>query len=142
MIYNNIASILALASGMGSSIDTSVPLTERMAIGIEMLVVGLGTVFAILLILWGVLALFKVVFYDLKNPNAKPAEKKAEEPKAEPVPAPAAAPAPAAQSDDGELVATITAAVAAYLDAEAQANGMAVCDTRFRVVSFRRAGKR
>ena len=146
MIYNNIAGILALASGMGSSIDTSVPLSERMGIGIEMLVVGLGTVFAILLILWGVLALFKVVFYDLKNPNAKPAEKNAapaaKAPNPEPAPAPVAAPAPAAQSDDGELVAAITAAVAAYLDAEAQANGMAVCDTRFRVVSFRRAGKR
>ena len=141
MIYNNIASILALASGMGSSIDTSIPFSERMGVGLELLVVGMGTVFAILLILMGVLALFKVVFYDLKNPNAKPAPKAKEEPKPAPAPAPAPVPAPAA-SDDGELIAAITAAVAAYLDAEAQANGMTACDTRFRVVSFRRAGRR
>ena len=141
MIYNNIASILALASGMGSSIDTSIPFSERMGVGLELLVVGMGTVFAILHILMGVLALFKVVFYDLKNPNAKPAPKAKEEPKPAPAPAPAPVPAPAA-SDDGELIAAITAAVAAYLDAEAQANGMTACDTRFRVVSFRRAGRR
>ena len=138
MIYNNLASILALASGMGSSIDTSVPMSERMAVGLELLVVGMGTVFAVLIILWGLLSLFKVVFYDLKNPNAKPAPKAKEEPKPEPAPAPA----PVAQSDDGELIAAITAAVTAYLDAEAQANGMTACDTRFRVVSFRRAGRR
>ena len=138
MIYNKIASVLSLASGMGSSIDTSVPLSERMGVGLELLVVGMGTVFAVLIILWGLLALFKVVFYDLKN-KAKTAPKAKEEPKAEPAPAPV--PAPAA-SDDGELIAAITAAVSAYLDAEAQANGMTACDTRFRVVSFRRAGKR
>jgi len=143
MIYNNIASVLALASGMGSSIDTSVPLSERLAIGLELLIVGMGTVFAILLILWGVLALFKVVFYDMKNKSEdKPAEVKEAAPTATaaaPVPEPVQ---PAAQTDDGELIAAITAAVAAYLDAEAQADGLPQCDTKFRVVSFRRAGRR
>ena len=141
MIYNNIASVLALASGMGSSIDTSVPITERLGIGLELLIVGLGTVFSVLLILWGVLALFKVFFYDMKNKDANPAEKKPEPTPAAPTAAPEPV-QPAAQADDGELIAAITAAVAAYLDAEAQAQGLPQCDTKFRVVSFRRAGRR
>nr|MBQ4318348.1 OadG family protein [Clostridia bacterium] len=141
MIYNNIASVLALASGMGSSIDTSVPISERLGIGLELLIVGMGTVFSVLLILWGVLALFKVFFYDMKNKDAKPAEKKPEPKPAAPTAAPEPV-QPAAQADDGELIAAITAAVAAYLDAEAQAQGLPQCDTKFRVVSFRRAGRR
>ena len=51
-----------------------------------------------------------------------------------PAPAPVApAPAPAPQTDDAALVAAITAAVAAYLDQS---------PTSFRVVSFKRTGKK
>lgn len=94
---------------------------------------GLGMIFAVLALLWLVLAVFKVLF--VKNGAKKPAETKVEKaPAADPVPAQVAAP-----SDDEALIAVITAAIAAYRASEegmdsAQAGG-------FRVVSFKRAGR-
>ncbi len=85
-------------------------------------VLGIGTVFAVLIVLWAILALMKVVF-------AKSSEKAAEAPKAAPkAQAPAAAPAvngerkmstpkkvaKAAPSNEDELVAILNGAVAAY----------------------------
>ena len=96
---------------------------------------GMGMIFAVLALLWLVLAVFKVLF--VKNGAKKPAETKVEKaPAADPVPA--AAPV-ANASNDEELIAVITAAVAAYRASEegmdsAQAGG-------FRVVSFKRAGR-
>lgn len=109
-------------------IDSGAFSPERLAMTGEMILVGLGMVFAVLAVLWGVLSIFKLVF-------AKPEKKKAE-----PAPVvenpPAYEPEPVAETeDDGELVAVITAAVAAYMASEepdAAPNG-------FRVVSFRRA---
>lgn len=91
---------------------------------------GMAMVFAVLTILWGVLAIFKMIF-------AKPEPKKKEAPKAPVAPvAPVAEPEPVAYSaGDDELIALITAAVAAYISSEepdAYTGG-------FRVVSFRRA---
>jgi len=94
---------------------------------------GLGMIFAVLALLWLVLAVFKVLF--VKNGAKKPAETKVEKaPVAEPAPTQVAAP-----SDDEALIAVITAAIAAYRASEegmdsAQAGG-------FRVVSFKRAGR-
>ena len=101
----------------------------------EMTLLGMGLIFAVLALLWVVLALFKLVF-------AGPEKKK--KTKAE-------APVPTAissaieesvrsyeeavvSSDNGEeLVAIITAAISAYRDAEGLgSNG-------FRVVSFKRS---
>ena len=107
---------------------------ERLALAGQMTLIGMGMIFAVLATLWGVLAIFKLVF-------AKPEPKKAKaEKKPEPAPAPVAEPTPvvapavAAQSDD-ELVAVITAAVAAYIATE-EPNAY---QGGFRVVSFRRA---
>ena len=88
---------------------------------------GMGMIFAVLSILWGVLALFKLIF-------ARPAPKKTE-----PAPAPKAeavvAPEPAAeQTDDTELIAILTAAIVAY----ESSCGNEVAPSGFRVVSFRR----
>lgn len=94
---------------------------------------GMGMIFAVLALLWLVLAVFKVLF--VKNGAKKTAqEKKETAPVAETVPAPVAK-----SSDDEELIAVITAAIAAYRASEegmdsAQADG-------FRVVSFKRAGR-
>jgi sodium pump decarboxylase gamma subunit len=72
-------------------------------------VIGLGTVFAVLAILWGVLELMRIIF-------APKTDKPAVAPEA--IPAPVAAPvAPApAKADDGELIAILTAAIAASLN--------------------------
>jgi len=112
---------------------------EKFSLSGEMLLRGLGTVFMVLIILWVVLVIFGKVF----TTEDKKAEKKAapapapkkEAPKAaasaKPAPAPVPAPAAPAQ-DDKELIAVITAAIAAYQSASGQPN------LPFRVVSFTR----
>ena len=80
-------------------------------------VIGLGTVFAVLAILWGVLEIMRVIF----APKTEIAPKKESAPA--PAPEPAQAPvvtqqaAPAADTaDDEELIAILTAAIAASLN--------------------------
>ena len=117
---------------------------EKFSLSGEMLLRGLGTVFMVLLILFVVLKVFGSVFAGEETKAAKQAEaakaaKKEAAKKAEPKPAPAPAaapaqapaPAPAAQ-DDRELIAVITAAIAAYQSASGQPT------LPFRVVSFTR----
>lgn len=103
---------------------------EAIKYALEMVLLGMGMIFAVLGVLWGVLAIFKFVF-------ARPQkEKKAEPKKAEPAPTQAATPAPApAATNDAELVAILTAAIYAY---ESEKNPDAPIGN-FRVVSYRRA---
>ena len=104
---------------------------ERLALAGQMTLLGMGMIFAVLSILWGVLAIFKLIFAKPEKKKAKPAPAA---PKAEPVVVPEPVVAPAA-TDDAELIAVLTAAIAAYeasLDNEVAPGG-------FRVVSFRRA---
>lgn len=75
--------------------------------GAVVAIIGVCTVFTVLAILWGVLELMRIVF--------SPKGKKAEPAKKAPAPAPVAAPAPAAE-DDSELIAVLTAAIAASLN--------------------------
>ena len=103
---------------------------ERLALAGQMTLLGMGMVFAVLALLWGVLVIFKMIF-------AKPAKKvkpAPAAPKTEPVVVPEPVVAPAA-SNDAELIAVLTAAIAAY---EASL-GNEVAPGGFRVVSFRRA---
>ena len=105
---------------------------ERWLYAARMTLLGMVMIFAVLGFLWGILNVFKLVMLR-KNakPKAKPAslEKKAVVvPKAEPMHESSA-------SDDKELIAVLTAAVAAYRSEE-NANGDVPSD--FRVVSFRR----
>ena len=103
--------------------------SERLALAGEMLLVGVGMVFAVLAVLWIVLTMFKFVF-------AKPEKKAAPAPQKVEVTEPVAeAPAVEEATDDGELIAVITAAVAAYIASE----DPQVAQSGFRVVSFRRA---
>ena len=104
---------------------------EKILNGLTVVVVGLGGVFAVLAIIWGVLALFKVFFYDM------PEKKKAAKIKnAAPAPAPVAAEEAPAETapvaDDTQLIAVITAAIAAYT---AQSGKAAL---PFRIVSYKR----
>ena len=112
-------------------------LTEKLALSGEMLLRGLGTVFLVLAILWGIIALFSV-FSGTAEKKPAPAPKpqapaKKAETKAEPAPAPVPAPA---QTDDGALIAAITATIEAYR-AEEGLSGLP-----YRVVSFKRKSGR
>ena len=102
-------------------------IAEAIPYGLKTTLLGMGVVFAVLIILMIVLSLFKVIFY-------KPAgTEKKEAPKSAPAPTPVSpAPAPA-PSDDAELVAVITAAIASMIDKPT---------TSFRVVSFRRTASK
>ena len=103
----------------------------------EMTLLGILMVFSVLAILWAVLAIFKLVFAGKSQEEPKPVKVKAEKP-AKPVetkqkPVAPASVAPAATQSDAELVAVITAAVAAYMAEEGtEYTG------GFRVVSFKR----
>ena len=76
---------------------------ENITQGAVVAVIGICTVFAVLAILWCVLELMRVVF-TAKNKQA---------PVAAPAPVPVAA---APQEDDSELIAVLTAAIAASLN--------------------------
>ncbi len=107
---------------------------ERMAYGLQVFVVGLGTVFAVLIILWLALILFRVFAYDIPQKKAKKqAEVKAVKAAVGPVDK---ASAPVVEEtieveDDTQLIAVITAAIAAY---SAQSGN----SLPFRVVSYKR----
>jgi sodium pump decarboxylase gamma subunit len=93
----------ALLTGNG------VTLSEALSEGLKVTGTGLAIVFGVLIILMIVLMLFKVIFY--KDP--------AKQTKAEPVQAAAPAPATAPAEEDvdeAELIAVLTAAVAASLN--------------------------
>ena len=102
-------------------------LGEKGALSLKMILMGMGTVFAVLFIIWAVLTVFRLVMDGVRKG------------KKQPEPAPAAAPAPVTgdKTDDGALIAAITAAVAAYRASETGPSGRTV---PFRVVSFARSG--
>lgn len=96
----------------------------------QTVVLGMVMVFAVLALLWAILAIFKLVFTGKTPKEQKPVKQKTETPaekKESRTPV-------YTQQDDGALIAVITAAVAAYMSEsgdECPAGG-------FRVVSFTR----
>ena len=109
---------------------------EAWLYALEMTLMGLGMIFAVLAILWGVLVIFKLIFAGKsEKPKKENLEKtvKTESPEVKVAPA-KSAPIPAANGD-AELIAILTAAIAAY-EAEQNPNAPAL---NFRVVSYRRA---
>lgn len=98
--------------------STALTFAERLSHMLTGTVIGVGTVFAILIFLWGLLIVMKFVF----TPRAPKVEKKTEQV--------ATAPAAPAQ-DDTQLIAVLTAAVAMMLEAQNVTTG-------FKIKSFRR----
>lgn len=78
---------------------------ENITQGAVIAVIGICTVFVVLAILWGVLELMRIVFTAKKKTAAAPAAAAA-----------ASAPAPVVEEDDSELIAVLTAAIAASLN--------------------------
>lgn len=112
-------------------------LSEKFSLSGEMLLRGMGTVFLVLAILWGIISLFSVFSGTAEKKPAPAPKPQAPAKKAEPKTAPAPAPIPApAQTDDGALIAAITAAIEAYR-AEEGLSGLP-----YRVVSFKRKSGR
>ncbi len=103
--------------------------SDAWATAILVAVQGMATIFLVLASMWGILGIFKLVF-------AKK-EKKVDEPvavKQEPVEIKTEEPV-ATATDDAQLIAVITAAVAAYRASEGESDQTG----SFRVVSFKRA---
>ena len=102
-------------------IDYSRPiesLAEKLSFGGQMFVLGMGTIFAVLGLIWLVLTIFKSVF-ETKNNNSTQNVKTVVSP--DPI---------TKNNDNGEIVAAIACALAL---AESEEEG-----TKFRVVSFKR----
>ncbi len=107
---------------------------ERWAYAGRMTLLGMVMIFSVLGLLWAVLSVFKYVMVG-KSPKAEKPKSAVAEAVAESVAVAEDEPIVPA-TDDGELVAVIAAAIAAYRASE----GMDAIDaSAFRVVSFRRA---
>ena len=114
-----------------STILAALPMADRLSIGGKVFVVGILTVFAVLIILWLVLLLFRLFFYDIPTKRkAKNTSVKTEVlPDNEPVAFNIGE--PEESYDDAELIAVITAAIEAY-------NSQSGNGLPFRVVSYKR----
>ena len=109
-----------------NSVDISKPIEkfgDKLLYGSQMLLIGMATVFAVLIILLLALTLFKFFLHDLPSKQKKPA--KEEKTEAAPVYQASAA------DESEELIAVIAAAIAM---AENEFGG----NKQFRVVSFKR----
>ena len=110
---------------------TGMDFGERLSYSLRMLVVGMGVVFASLCILWAVLALFHRVYERVTSPEEESPDDAAQQPASVAVSAPETSAGATPATDDGALVAAITAAIMQ----ERTKNGQSGA---FRVVSFRR----
>ncbi len=129
-LFMNLGDVINIVNSGDLSPLDSMTLSDRVTVSLQTSLLGLGTVFAVLALLWGALVLFRVVFAGIEKKSANAAD----EAPAAAVPTPVeVVPSAAEVSDDSEVVAAITAAISVMLDKPA---------TSFRVVSFRRSGSR
>lgn len=127
-MYSN---IMMIASGVTTSIDRSVPLSERLVLGLKTLVLGMGIVLVILALLWGILELFKIFFYDLAKKRDKETAVRSEPSVVHEAEKPLQTTTEVESAD--QIIAAITAAVSFYRKSETD-----VYTGGFRVVSFRK----
>ncbi len=110
------------ANAAGNATDLTMP--ERLGIGSNVFLQGMLTVFAVLCIIWFCMVVTRFFIHDLPERRKKAAEAA--------VSATASDVEASPTTDDGELIAVIAAAVAAY---RAEDEG------GFRVVAFHRVNK-
>lgn len=124
----NIGKLLLDANADGA--EELATVGEKATTALQVFLLGLGTVFVVLIILYIVITLMGKIFYHDDKKKATVA--------AAPKPTPEAVVeeniVPEQETDDGELVAVITAAIAAFSEA-----GGGETVPGFRVVSFKRA---
>lgn len=119
-------------------LDTAVQLPdsmgERLLYGLQVALTGMLIVFGVLLLIMGVIYLFRLFFYTIptrrkaRTPKRLPAEPPVRIPAPVPVPA-----APSVKQDGDEEIAVIAAALAAALDQTPE-----VFASRYRIRSFKR----
>lgn len=93
---------------IGDNLNESSSLAERAGVGLQVVLIGMGVVFAVLLLLIGILQVFKL--FAVKKPE------KSESPVSAATPTPVVASAPvaaASASEEEKIVAIATAAIAA-----------------------------
>lgn len=102
---------------------------EKLSEGFVVFIIGILVVFAVLMILWALLTVFRVIFYDIpenkKGKKQEPVAKKEPEVKNMPV-------AEVVYEDDEEIVAVITAAIASMLGKS---------ESSFKIKSIKRTSK-
>ena len=110
---------------------------ERMSYALQGTVTGLIMVFAVLALLWLVITISKVIFYDLpKKKASKAAKKDVVDTESEITAEISESILAIHEANDGELIAVITAAVAAMIESGEYKDEFA---GGFRVVSFKRS---
>ena len=119
--------VFALAAGNAVEMTFG----ERASTAAIVSIQGMLTVFLVLAILWGAVELMHYLLVGRKEKAEKAAQESVAETKS--VPVIESQPTPVAVSDDGAIIAAITAAISAQLASEGYTGG-------FRVVSFKRAG--
>lgn len=121
--------------------NNGMSIQEKLEMSLKMLADGLGTVFLVLVLLWGILSLFRVIFYDIPNKKNKDNSNKSENPDADIIDAYEEITEEYEDNkDDDQLIAVITAAVSAYMETENNTDTASEgnTNTSFRVVSFKR----
>ena len=124
--------------GLGVIEGKDLGIMERIEYALQGTVTGLLMIFAVLALLAIVVSLSKVILYDLPRKRHERAKARVEKKNVTTTVSditPEPVPAPAAQTDDGELVAVITAAIAAAIESGEYGSEFA---SGFRVVSFKR----
>lgn len=116
------AAVLA-ESDINSVLNNGLSLSEKAALSLKMILIGMGTVFAVLFIIWFFLTIFRLVMDKAKKKKAPAA--------AAPVPVDSEEKTP----DDGALIAAITAAITALREEQGVPS-----PSSFRVVSFEKRG--
>ena len=90
---------------------------DNMSLSVTILLTGFAVVFAVLLILIGVIKLYGTVIYNIQTKNKQAAKQKiAIEREPAPAVAPVVFPVEDRVEDDGELIAVISAAVYSVMD--------------------------
>lgn len=131
--------IKRLPSAFPTALDSTaekMPIGERVTYALQVSLIGMLAVFSVLTIIWGALILMRIVVEAITKQKSK--KNKSSDTEDSTVEAPAEAESPVA-SEDEQLVAVITAAVAAARADEAKKDGKTAGG--FRVVSFRRTSK-
>ena len=139
LVLSLILSVCVFATEIGKETKPD-NFNERLEYALQGTVTGILMVFAVLTLLTLILYLSKVVFYDIPKKRREKAqvqnEVKFEASAPESTPAPVVEEPVADVTDDSELAAVITAAIAAMLKSEEYADQF---KSGFRVVSFKRS---